>query len=148
MYKSILIATDLLPTSLPALRAGLRVAHEQRASVGALYVVEVWMVERQWLTTITEQDIAFHRAFLMREEEAALREVNEQIRRVCAEERLELRVDALVREGRAADRIASAAAERECDLIAIGTRARPTTLGSVAEQVVRCAGRPVLVVPA
>lgn len=148
MHKSILVATDLLAGSLPALRTGLRLAHEHGSKVGALYVVEVWMVERQWFTTITEQDIAFHRAFLKREEEAALREVSEQIRRACAEEQLEVHVDPLVRDGRAAESIAAMAAERDCDLIVIGTRGRPTTLGSVAEQVVRSAGRPVLVIPA
>jgi nucleotide-binding universal stress UspA family protein len=148
VYRSILVATDLLPTSVPALRAGLRLAHEQGAKVGVLYVVEVWMVERQWFTIITEQDIAFHRAFLAREEEAARSEVSQQIRRACVEEQLDVRADAIVKDGRAADAIASAAAERECDLIVIGTRGRPTTLGSVAEQVVRSAGRPVLVIPA
>lgn len=148
MYRSVLVATDLLPTSLPALRAGLRLAQEQGAKVGVLYVVEVWMVERQWFTTVTEEDITFHRGFLKREEDAALREVTEQIKRASSEEKLEVRADALVRDGRAADSIAAAAAERDCDLIVIGTRGRPTTLGSVAEQVVRTAGRPVLVIPA
>ena len=148
MYKSILVATDLLPTSLPALRAGLRLAREQGTTVGVLYVVEVWMVDRQWVTTITEEDIAFHRAFLTREEEAARREVSEQVRRACVEERLDVRADTLVRDGRAADSIGQVAAERDCDLIVIGTRGRPTTLGSVAEQVVRSSRRPVLVIPA
>ncbi len=147
MYTSVLVATDLLPTSLPALRAGLRLAQEQGSKVGVLYVVEVWMVERQWFTSITEEEIAFHRAFLKREEDAALREVTEQIRQACAEERLEVSAAPLVRDGRAADSIAAAAAERQCDLIVVGTRGRPTTLGSVAEQVVRSAGRPVLVIP-
>jgi nucleotide-binding universal stress UspA family protein len=148
MYKSILVATDLLPTSLPALRAALKLAHEQEAKIGALYVVEVWMVERQWFTGITEQDVAFHRAFLEREAEAARQVLREQTDRVRAEEELELAVDALVRDGRAVVSIATVAAERDCDLIVIGTRGRPTTLGSVAEQVVRTAGRSVLVIPA
>jgi nucleotide-binding universal stress UspA family protein len=148
MYRSILVATDLLPTSIPAVRAGLRLAQEQGAKVGVLYVVEVWMVERQWFTTITEQDIAFHRQFLAREEDAARRELSEQIRRTCVEEHLDIRADAIVKDGRAADAIATTAAERDCDLIVIGTRGRPATLGSVAEQVVRTAGRPVLVIPA
>ena len=148
VYRSILVATDLLPTSLPALRAGLRLAEEQGTKVGVLYVVEVWMVERQWFTTITEDDIAFHRAFLKREEDAALREVTEQIRRTSSEDRLEVSADALVRDGQAAKAIAAVATERDCDLIVIGTRGQPTTLGSVAEQVVRTAGRPILVIPA
>ncbi len=149
MFKSILVATDLLPTSLPALRAGLRLGHEQGARVVVLYVVEVWMVRRLWFTNITEQDIAFHQAFLTREEEAALREMNEQIRRTRDEERLkEVAVETLVKDGRAAESIATTAAEQGCDLIVLGTRGRATTLGSVAEQVVRSAGRQVLIIPA
>jgi nucleotide-binding universal stress UspA family protein len=148
MYRSILVATDLLPTSLPALRTGLQLAHEQGAKVGILYVVEVWMVERQWFTSITAEDLAFHRAFLKREEDAALREVTKQIRRASSEVQLDARADPLVRDGRAAEAIAAVAAERECDLIIVGTRGRQTTLGSVAEQVVRTAGQPVLVIPA
>lgn len=148
MYKNILVATDLLPTSRPAVRAAIRLAYEQRASLAALYVVEVWMVERQWFAAITEGDIAFHRAFLGREEDAARRELEQQTQHACTDERVELRVDALVRDGRAAESIAAVAAERGFDLIVIGTRGRPTTLGSVAEQVVRSAGRPVLVIPA
>jgi nucleotide-binding universal stress UspA family protein len=87
VYKSVLVATDLLPTSHPALRAGLQLAQEQGSKLGVLYVVEVWMVERQWFTRITEEDIAFHRALLKREEEAALRAVTEQIRRISSEEK-------------------------------------------------------------
>jgi nucleotide-binding universal stress UspA family protein len=148
MFKQILVATDLLPTSLPALRTALRLAHEQGARLVALYVVEVWMVERQWFTTITDDDIAFHRSFLKREEEASLRELDEQTKLARAEERLELHVDSIVKDGQAADCIVASSAERTCDLIVIGTRGRPTTLGSVAEEVVRRAGRPVLVIPA
>ena len=91
MYRYVLIATDLLPTSAPALRDRAR-----------------------------------------------------------ADQPLEI-VDGVVRQGRAPHEIAAVAAHRACDLIVIGTRARPDTLGSVAEQVVRIAaiaGRSVLVVPA
>ena len=77
-----------------------------------------------------------------------MRAVTEQIRRISAEEKLHVSADPLVRDGRAAESIAAAAADRDCDLIMIGTRGRPATLGSVAEQVVRTAGRPVLVIPA
>ena len=63
MYRNILIATDLLPTSGPALREGLRLARSEGATVGVLYVVEVWMVERQWFTRVSKEDIAFHKDF-------------------------------------------------------------------------------------
>jgi nucleotide-binding universal stress UspA family protein len=148
LYRKILIATDLLPTSLPALRAGLLFAQSQGATVTVLYVMEVWMVERQWFAGVSKEDIAFHRAFLAREEEAVSREMQKQLDGARAQQALQLSVDTLVRQGRAADEIAAAAGQRGCDLIVIGTRGRPDTLGSVAEQVVRIAARPVLVVPA
>jgi nucleotide-binding universal stress UspA family protein len=146
MYRNILIATDLLPTSAPALREGLRLARSQGATVGVLYVIEVWMVERQWFTRVSKEDIAFHEDFLAREEEAVSRELRAQIDRARSDQPLE--VDTLVKQGRAPDEIAAVAARRGCDLIVIGTRGRSETLGSVAEQVVRIAARPVLVIPA
>ena len=146
MYRNILIATDLLPTSGPALREGLRLARSQGAIVGVLYVIEVWMVERQWFTRVSQGDIAFHKDVLAREEEAVSRELSAQIDRARSDQPLD--VDTLVRQGRAPDEIAAVAAQRGCDLIVIGTRGRSETLGSVAEQVVRIAGRPVLVIPA
>jgi nucleotide-binding universal stress UspA family protein len=148
MYRNVLIATDLLPTSAPALREGLRLARSQGAMVGVLHVIEVWMVERQWFTRVSKDDIAFHKDFLAREEEAVSREMRAQIDRARSDHGIEIDVDTLVRQGRAPDEIAAAATQRGCDLIVIGTRGRPDTLGSVAEQVVRVAGRPVLVVPA
>jgi len=148
MYRNVLVATDLLPTSAPALREGLRLARSQGAKVAVLYVMEVWMVDRQWFTPVSKEDVAFHKDFLAREEEAVSREMRAQIARARSDEPLEANVDALVRQGRAPEEIAAVAAQRGSDLIVIGTRARPDTLGSVAEQVVRIAGRPVLVVPA
>ena len=148
MYRNILIATDLLPTSLQSLRTGLLFARSQGATVGVLYVMEVWMVERRWFTRVSKEDIAFHKDFLAREGEAVTREMRAQIDRARSEHAIEIDVDTLVRQGRAPDEIAAVATQRGCDLIVIGTRGRPDTLGSVAEQVVRIAGRPVLVVPA
>jgi nucleotide-binding universal stress UspA family protein len=148
MYRNILVATDLLPASFPALRDGLCFARSQEAAVAVIYVMEIWMVERQWFARVSEEDIAFHRAFLAREEEAVAGELRAQIDRARSEQQLEIAVDTLVRQGRAPDEIAAAASRRGCDLIVIGTRGRPDTLGSVAEQVVRIARRPVLVVPA
>ncbi len=148
MYRNILIATDLLPHSLGALHEGLQLARSGGSTVAVVYVMEVWMVERQWFTRVSKEDIAFHEEFLAREEAAVSREMRAQIDKARSENGLEIAVDALVRQGRAADEIAAVAAQRACDLIVIGTRGRRDTLGSVAEQVVRIAGRSVLVVPA
>lgn len=146
MYERILVATDLLASSEPALRAAMRLADPRASRIAVLYVVEVWMVERQWFASVSEEDVAFHRAFLGREEEAAKGELERQIERARAAEGLRIQVDPIVRVGRAAETIESVAAERECDLVVVGTRRRPGTLGSVAEQVVRTARRHVLVV--
>lgn len=147
MYRNIVVATDLLPTSLPALRDGLRFAQSQGATLAVVYVIEVWMVERQWFTRVSKEDIALHLSFLAREEEAVAHEMRSQIDRARSEQRLDIHADTLVRQGRAPDEIVAVATQRGCDLIVIGTRARPGSLGSVAEQVVRIAGRAVLVVP-
>jgi nucleotide-binding universal stress UspA family protein len=147
MYRNIVVATDLLPTSLPALRDGLRFAQSQGAILAVVYVIEVWMVERQWFTRVSKEDIALHLSFLAREEEAVAHEMRSQIDRARSEQRLDNQADTLVRQGRAPDEIVAVATQRGCDLIVIGTRARPGSLGSVAEQVVRIAGRAVLVVP-
>lgn len=133
MYRNVLIATDLLPTSAPALRDGLRLARSQAATVGVLYVIEVWMVERQWFTRVSKEDVAFHKDFLAREEEAVSREMRAQIDRARSDQPIDT-VDTLVRQGRAPDEIAAIAAQRACVPIVIGTRGRPDTLGSVAEQ--------------
>jgi nucleotide-binding universal stress UspA family protein len=82
-----------------------------------------------------------------REEEAVTRELRAQIDRARSDQRLDIAVEASVRHGRAADEIATVATQRACDLIVIGTRGRRDTLGSVAEQVVTIARRPVLVIP-
>ena len=64
MFSKILVATDMLPTSVAALHAGLMLAHEQAASVAVVYVLEVWTVDRLWFTAATTADIAFHEDFL------------------------------------------------------------------------------------
>ena len=81
MYRDTLIATDLLPASLPMLCDGLRFARSQGATVAVVYVIEVWMVERQWFTDVSKEDVTVYRAFLAREEEAVSREMQAQIGR-------------------------------------------------------------------
>jgi len=71
MFRS-LIATDLLPISVPAVRAGLRVANEHRSKTVVIYVLEIWMIDRRWLSDITQEDIAPNRSLMEREEEAAV----------------------------------------------------------------------------
>ena len=62
-----------------------------------------------------------------------------------------LDVDVMVGEGEAAAEIVQAAQESHCDLIVLGTHGRSglehLTMGSVAERVLRKAGRPVMTVP-
>jgi hypothetical protein len=103
MYRNVLVATDLLPTSAPALREGLRLARSEGATVSVLYVMEVWMVDRQWFTRVSKEDVAFHKDFLAREEEAVSREMRAHIDRARSDQPIDT-VDTLVRQGRARTR--------------------------------------------
>ena len=44
------------------------------------------MVERQWFTRVSKEDIAFHKDFLAREEEAVSREMRAQIDRARSDQ--------------------------------------------------------------
>ena len=148
MFSNILIATDLLPTSDQALRQGLLMAAERGGRVTVLYVLELWMSERRWFADVGEQDLAAHRAFLRREEEAISRELDRRIALVLTSEKVELAgVEAMVRDGRAADVIAAVAAERRSELIVLGKRRGPDTFGSVGHQVAHVSLLPVLIIP-
>ena len=64
MYRNVLHRDRSAAHFGPALREGLRLARSQEATVGVLYVIEVWMVERQWFARVSKEDVAFHKDFL------------------------------------------------------------------------------------
>jgi nucleotide-binding universal stress UspA family protein len=144
--ERILIATDLSESSLPELEAGLALTRATAGEAIVLNVLELWVGRRTWLAMPTREEIEVHERFLSREEGAIRKKLEASLAGFAAEGAGTAR--AMVRDGHAAEVIAAVANELGVELIVIGTRGRPETLGSVAEHVVRTARRPVLVIPA
>jgi nucleotide-binding universal stress UspA family protein len=148
MFKRIVVASDLSADSIPVLRAALALARAQQAEeVLAVHVIAPWFEARHWEAAPFEDEVRAHRALIRREEEAVALRLRKQIEEAGAgAPQPPIRV--AVTPGSPAEGVVAFAAEMKADLILIGTRGRRDTIGSVAERVVRTAGRPVLVFPA
>jgi nucleotide-binding universal stress UspA family protein len=146
MFRKILCATDLSPTSEPALRAALDLGRKLDAMVYVLYVVEPPYRAAPWFVPASlERDVI--QTMWKRQEEAALEQAKRQISEVAVDG---ARSEPLVRTGIPVDVILSTANDVGAELIVVGTHGRTglkhLALGSVAELVVRTAVRPVLTV--
>ena len=148
MFTEIVIASDLSPASLGALRTGLELGSRERARVTVVHVLPPWHEARHWLAPVYEDELRVQRTLVKREQEAALDRLKAQVRQALAELGASFDARATVLIGHAPDTIAQLAADERADLVVVGTQGRRESLGSVAERVVRIAGRPVLVVPA
>jgi nucleotide-binding universal stress UspA family protein len=148
MFHRIVVASDLSAEAMSALRAALTLARLHGAEeLLAVHVIAPWLEARRWETPPFEEEVRAHRALIRREEEAVAIRLRKQIDEVAGERPLPpLRV--AVTPGSPADAIVAFAADLKADLIVLGTHGRRDSIGSVAERVVRTAGRPVLVVPA
>jgi nucleotide-binding universal stress UspA family protein len=148
MFQRVLIASDLSPTSAAALDTGLALARaNERGEAVVLYVLELWLASRSWIAAPTPEELEVHKRFLAREESAIAERLREHVKsRIGADRARAVRI--MVRDGHAAEIIATVGNETAAGLIVVGTKGRPETLGSVAERVVRTARRPVLVIPA
>lgn len=140
----ILVATDFSLDSDAALAYGLALAKTVRASVHLLHVVESPLAAGVWSSTIYSAEIAGLQINLMRDAERHLR------RGLRTLDRPGVTITSEVRTGRAAPGIVDVAREKHVDLIVVGSHGRTglshVMMGSVAEQVVRTAPCPVLVV--
>ena len=134
--KRILLATDLNAESEKAVQFISSLAHQLEAQLHLLHVASV-----AGRVGPTENDV-----------ETLPDEAREQLRRLALTSSMN-RTDTItaVRTGRPAQEIVSYAALNDINLIAMGSRGRThlaqALLGSVAEQVVRTAPCPVLVLP-
>ena len=140
-FKKILVAVDESAESLKAARSGFELAHNLKASVGVLYVVnkDKEVVNADLGITPEESMNA------MREE--ANKTIEQMIKMYDG-------IGEVVRftpEGAPGDEILKLAAEWPADCIVMGTHARGKIeqlfAGSVMEQVIRAAEIPVLVAP-
>ncbi len=145
MFDRILVATDFTRTSEPALRAAFHLAREQRASLTLLHVSTHHHEADHWLVPFFDDEVRAYRAAVEREVAAAREQLSAAAKKLAGE--TPTVPDVVILHGRAADEIAAEAARRNVSLIVVGTGGRNAHIGSVAERVVRIAGRPVLVVP-
>lgn len=146
----ILVASDLSPSSRPALQTALGLATLTSAELDVLHVREGELHNRALFSAEPLGDRELLARIAGREVEDAARALGDQL--ATLDEGPSRRVAAtLVKTGIASDVILSTAAELEADLIVVGTHGRRgfshALLGSVAERVARAASVPVLTVP-
>jgi nucleotide-binding universal stress UspA family protein len=137
-FRTILHPTDYAEESRPALRAAAELAHDQRAFLVLLHVVETLGPEMLSVGELSQpQPEAYRRRLWDEIHHARPPDPDIHVEYVLSEEDL---VTAILR----------TAEERNCDLIVMGTRGltgwRRWLTGSAAEEVVRRARCPVLVV--
>ena len=145
MFKHILLATDGSAASGHAARLAVQLAHEHRARLTALFVVDPY----PYLGIGQANPLGFH-AYMAQAQEHAAR-AHAEIEALCrAEDRaVELQVR-LAEDATPAAGIVQTAVADKADLIVIGSHGRSgiarLMLGSVANQVVAQSPVPVLVV--
>lgn len=142
--KTIVVGLDFSETSLEALDLAKDLAERLDARLVVVHAVMVHVAAPALPATYAGEDL---NALFTHADEAARRRVES----ILAQEGLAGRVVAEVRPGDAVTTLLDVAAEQDADLIVVGTHGRRGVarlmLGSVAENVVRSAGRPVLAVP-
>ncbi|MDM7935185.1 MAG: universal stress protein [Methanothrix sp.] len=145
LIREILIATDGSETALEAARIGVDIASRSRASVTAVYVVDVFRLARlpgyAALPGLKEKLLELMR----REGERATDEVGS----MAIEAGVSFR--GILAEGDPGEELLRIARQSGADLLIAGSVGRSAIdrflLGSIAEKVVRQSGVPVLLVP-
>jgi nucleotide-binding universal stress UspA family protein len=142
MFNHILIPTDGSPVSKKAIRAGVEFAKEIGARVTGYYALE------PGAAPLVGEGYRFPDPSLAGEEREASARYLEEVRRIA--HKLGVEFDSLVGEtANAAQGIADAAHERNCDVIFMATHGRRglerLVEGSVAAEVVTRSSVPVLV---
>lgn len=137
--KSILFATDLCPESKNALRHAMALARHYNATLHFAHVVSSMGIALVGPDAIATAD------------EVALRDLHELERSLTASGALAgVKHDAVVRDGDVWPQIERLIDEEQVDMLVIGTHGRRglgrLLLGSVAEEILRCAECPVITV--
>ncbi len=142
--KVVLVAVDFSAGSGPAYDAGLRLAHDLKARVHLLHVVDLTLST----APLPYSGITFTPAMLAMDEERAATKLSEL---ASAARTLKVGVTPSVGVGHPASVILAEARQAGAALIVVGTHGKSASrrffLGSVAESIVQLADRPVLVVP-
>src|SRR4051794_23853082 len=106
-WHRILVADDLTPASEEALRTAVKLAGLAGAELLVLNVLELWLPEHPWRSPPTAEEVAVHRRFLAREEEATRRALEERVAAAVSDvgKRAPLPLQVMVHDGRASDTI-------------------------------------------
>jgi len=137
--KSILHPTDYTDHSRPALMEAVALAQEHQAKLILLHVVD----------SLGPENLSYGQSISAQQPEAYRHKLFGELRQVLPTD-VQIRVDCVLSEEELVTAILRTQAEFGCDLIVLGTRGqtglRRWLTGSVAEEVVRRAPCPVLVV--
>jgi nucleotide-binding universal stress UspA family protein len=141
MFQHILLVTDLSAVSEHAFEVATALARVQAARLSVLHV---YVVSPETLASAPDEESECTWPGVVR-----ARQILERL--VAGLRATGLRADGIVRIGDATTRILEVARERDFDLVVTGTHGRKGLArlwkGSVAEEVLRGSGTPVLVVP-
>lgn len=141
MYQSIIVATDLSPTSSAAVRAGADLAKALGARLFLLHVYDLPVVPFLDAAIVPPPS---YLADVVRESDRRLTELRDQLRGEG------IQVDSHTRTGPHVEEIVKGIKELKGDLLVIATHGRTGVrrlfMGSVAERLVRVSPIPVLVV--
>jgi nucleotide-binding universal stress UspA family protein len=146
MYQRILVPIDGSPTAQRAFDYALKLAHESRAELIPLYVVDIPLVAYEapgFDPSIVRDAMLETGEQLKRDALAAMKKENVKgVARVVEIDRAGFDI---------ADRILEEARSANCDLVVMGTHGRRgvrrLVLGSVAERFARMSCCPVLLIP-
>jgi nucleotide-binding universal stress UspA family protein len=142
--KTIVVGLDFSETSLEALELARELSERLGSRLVVVHALMVHVAAPALPATYAGEDL---RELFTHADEAARRRVEA----ILVREGLSGRVAVEIRPGDAVSTILDVAGEQDADLIVVGTHGRRgiarLVLGSVAENVVRTAGRPVLAVP-
>lgn len=141
-FSRVLCAVDFSPASERAMTLGLDLAQQSQGTAIVAHVIE-WLPDEE-VRAHAHYNVAEYRAHVQDEARQRIHAL------VSDESRTWCEIDETVRVGRAHRELLRLAAERECDLIALGAQGRgalgQALFGSTTPQVVRGASCPVLVV--
>lgn len=146
MQERVLVATDLTEAGTGALRRAAWEATQREASLTVMHCVEVAGDRDRWRQLVRQSP--FQTSQIRTE---AFGRLDEQFTEAVDEDARPTHTEYHVDVGRPADRIRATADEKNADVIVLGgsdgTAVERLLLGSVSEEVVRSASRPVMVVP-
>jgi nucleotide-binding universal stress UspA family protein len=142
MFRRILLASDLRSTSASATRVAAALAQKSQATLVALHVLQPPRGLTHWAEPKFLESKRAYRAMLVQKKATAIEQLTKQLRAKGAPA-----ARVLVEAGVEAEVIARVASRLKAEVIVVGTRGHSFPIGSVAERVVRTAGRPILLVP-